>query len=60
MVLFDEIFKASLYLRGASLAQLNEIIDQDLQSFDHWLKGNKLSLNAVGTVSMSILSHQKH
>ena len=31
-----------LYFRGASLAQLNETINKDLESFDHWLKGNKL------------------
>ena len=49
-----------LYLRGASLAQLNETTNKDLESFDHWLKGNKLSLNVVKTVSMNILSRQKH
>ena len=31
-----------LYFRGASLAQLNETINKDLESFGHWLKGNKL------------------
>ena len=36
-----------LYLCGASLAQLNETINKDVESFDHWLKGNKLSLNIV-------------
>ena len=45
-----------LYLRGASLAQLNETITKDLESLDHWLKGNKLSLNVVKTFS---LLHEK-
>ena len=49
-----------LYFRGAGLAQLNETIIKDLESFDHWLKGNKLSLNVVKTVSMSSLSRQKY
>ena len=49
-----------LYLRGASLAQLNKIINKDLESLYHWLKGNKLSLNVVKTVAMNTLSHQKH
>ena len=49
-----------LYFRGASLAQLNETTNKDLDSFDHWLEGNKLSLNVVKTVSMNILSRQKH
>jgi len=40
-----------LYYRGTSLAQLNEIINKDLESLEHWLKGNKLSLNVVKTVS---------
>ena len=51
---------AGLYFRGASLAQLNETTNKDLDSLDHWLEGNKLSLNAVKTVSMNILSRQKH
>ena len=50
----------SLYDRGASLAQLNETINKDLKRLDIWLKGNKLSLNVVNTVSMNILSRQKH
>ena len=49
-----------LYLRGATLAQLNETINKDLANLDHWLKGNKLSLNVVKTVSMNILFRQKH
>ena len=49
-----------LYLRGASLAQLNETINKDLESLDHWLNGNKLSINVVKTVSMNNLSRQKH
>ena len=48
-----------LFLRGASLAQLNEIIKKDLESLDHLHKGNKLSLNVVKTVSMIILARQK-
>ena len=32
-----------LYYRGASLDQLNETMNKDLEKFDHWLKGNKLS-----------------
>ena len=44
-----------LYNCGASLAQLNEAINKDLESLDHWLKGNKLSLNVVKTASMNIL-----
>ena len=46
--------------RGASLDQLNETVNKDLESLGHWLKGNKLSLNIVKTVSMNILSRQKH
>jgi len=49
-----------LYYRGASLAQLSETINKDLESLDHSLKGNKLSLNVVRTLSINILSHQKH
>ena len=49
-----------IYYRGASLAQLNETINKDLESLDNWLKGNKLSLNVVTTVSMNVLSRQKH
>ena len=48
-----------LYLRVSSLGQLNETINKDLESLDQWLNGNKLSLNAVKTVSMYILSRQK-
>ena len=51
---------AGLNLRGASLAQMNETINKDLESLDNWLTGNKLSLNVVKTVSMNILSPQKH
>ena len=36
-----------LYLRGARLGQLNEAINKDLENLDNWLKGDKLSLNAV-------------
>ena len=36
-----------LYYRGASLAQLNETINKDLEGLDNWLKRNKLSLNDV-------------
>ena len=49
-----------LYYRGASLAQLNETINKDLERLDNWLKVNKLSLNVVKTVSMNIFSRQKH
>ena len=42
-----------LYYRGASLDQLNETIKKDLESLDHWHKGNKLSLKVVKTVSMN-------
>ena len=48
-----------LYLRGASLAQPNETINKDLESHDHWLKENKLSLNVAKTGSMNILTRQK-
>ena len=41
-----------LYFRGASLAQLNETNNKDLGSLGHCLKGNKLSVNAVKTISM--------
>ena len=51
---------AVLYYRGASLDQLNETISKDLERLDNWLKGNKLSLNVVKTVSINILSRQKH
>ena len=49
-----------LYLRSASIAQLSETSNKDLESLGHWLERNKLSLNAVKTVSMNILSCQKH
>ena len=49
-----------LYYRGASSDHLNETINKDLERLDNWLKGNKLSLNVVKTVSMNILSCQKH
>ena len=49
-----------LFYRGASLAQMKETINKDLESLDNWLKGNKLSLNVVKTASMNILSRQKH
>ena len=49
-----------LYYRGASLAQLNETINKDLERLDNWLKVNKLSLNVVKTVSMNIFSRHKH
>ena len=49
-----------LYYRGASLDHLNETINKDLERLDNWLKGNKLSLNVVKTVSMNIVSRQKH
>ena len=52
--------QVSLYLRGASLAQLNETINKDLESLAHRPKGNKLSLTVGKTVSMNILSRQKH
>ena len=48
------------YYRGASLDQLNETINKDLERLDNWLKGNKLLLNVVNTISMNILSRQKH
>ena len=48
-----------LYLRGASLAQLSENINKDLEGIGHRLKGNKLSLNVVKTVSRNILTRQK-
>ena len=47
-----------LYLHGTILAQLNESLNKDPESLDHWLKGNKLLLNIIGIVSMNILSHQ--
>ena len=49
-----------LYIRGASLAQLNETISKDFERLDHWLKENKLWLNVVKTASMTILSYQRH
>ena len=48
------------YFRGASLDQLNESFNKDLESLDHWLKGSKVSLNVVKAASMNILSRQKH
>jgi len=51
---------SGLYFRGTRLAQLNETINKDLERLDHWLRGNKLSLNVVKTASMNILSRQKH
>ena len=49
-----------LYYRGASLTQLNETINKDLVSLEHWLEGDMLSLNVVKAVSMNVLSRQKH
>ena len=49
-----------LYYLGASLNQLNETINKNLESHDNWLKGDILSLNVVKTISMNILSRQKH
>ena len=49
-----------LYYRRASLDQLNETINKDVESLDYWLKGNKLSLIVGKTVSINILSRQKH
>ena len=51
---------AGLYLRGTRLAQVNETINKNLESLYHWLKESKLSLYVVKTVSMNILSRQKH
>ena len=53
-------YDTRFYFRAASLARLNETINKDLQSLDHWLKGNKLSLNVARTASINILSRQKH
>ena len=39
---------------------LNETINKDHESLENWIKGNKLSLNVVTTISMRILSCQKH
>ena len=54
------VVDTGLYLRGGSLVQLNETIHKDLQSLDHLLKGNKLSLNVIKIVSMNILSRQRY
>ena len=35
------------YHGGASFAQLNETINEDLESLENWLKGNKLSLKST-------------
>ena len=51
---------AGLCLRGVCLAQVNEAINKNLESFYHWLKKSKLSLNVVRTVSMNILSRLRH
>ena len=51
---------ANLNFCGANLAQLNDTINKDLQSLEHWLRGNKLSLNVVKAVSMNILSRQRY
>ena len=49
----------ALYLRGASLDQLNAATNKDYESLDHWLTENKLSLNVIKTVSINILTRQK-
>ena len=49
-----------LYLRGASLAQLNRTINKNLKSLYHWLKESKLSLNVVKTFSINFLSRLKY
>ena len=43
-----------------NLAQLNEAINRDHKQLDTWLKGKKLSLNAVKTRSVLITTKQKY
>ncbi len=42
----------SLYIQSKDITQLNEALNEDLESLDNWLKGNKLSLNVIKTQSM--------
>ena len=39
------------------VSRLNGVVNRDLEDFDSWLKGNKLSLNVVKTQSMLRLKH---
>ena len=48
-----------VYLQSATLAQLNKVINKDLESLDHWPNGNKLSLKVVKTFSINILTLEK-
>ena len=45
---------------SSDIAQLNEAIKSDLAQVEKWLKGNKLSLNAMKTHSMLISTKSKH
>ena len=45
---------ACLYHQSNDISLLNEAINEDLSHFDDWLKGNKLSLNAMKNHSMLI------
>ena len=40
--------------------KLNEVINNDLEKLQKWLRGNKLSLDAMKTQSMLISTIQKH
>ena len=39
---------------------MNDTFNKDLESLEHWLRGNKISLNVVKTVSMNIFPRQRH
>ena len=48
----------SLCYLSLEIAQLNEAINNDLEKLEKWLKGNKLSLNAMKTQSMIISTNK--
>ena len=47
----------SLCFKSKDVSLLNGVVNRDLEDFDSWLKGNKLSLNVVKTQSMLRLKH---
>ena len=50
----------SLRFKADNTSRLSEILNEDLEALDYWLKGNKLSLNVAKTQSMVISTKKKH
>ena len=51
---------ASINLSSKDLSQFNKDISDDLHRLDHWLNGNKLSLNVAKTYSILIASQREY